>query len=328
MRAKVYVTPKPGMLDPAGQGDRALAPFARLRRGARRAVGAATSSSHRRRRRPGDGAVRRHVPQAARQWRDRGLPVRARRLMRRAAMRWGVVTFPGSLDDHDAVSRSSRCSARARVRCGTRIARCTGVDCVVLPGGFSYGDYLRCGAMARFSPVMESVVRFARDGGLVLGHLQRLPDPLRGRAAAGRAGRNRGLSFVCARHVRVEETATPFTRALPPGRGAAPADQARRGLLRRRCRHARRSWRTTARSCCATSTRPGRATAEANPNGSLRNIAGIVNARAQRLRPDAASRARRRAGCSAARTGAGFFRSVRATCRRACRRAPLGAARA
>ena len=154
-----------------------------------------------------------------------------------------------------------------------------GVDCVVLPGGFSYGDYLRAGALARFSPVMESVVALRARRRPGDRHLQRLPDPVRGRPAARRADPQPRpqLRLHGDVRVRVEETDTPFTRGYSPGRGAAPADQARRRLLRRRRAHAQ-ELETTARCVLRYVDAAGRATEEANPNGSLRNIAGIVNA--------------------------------------------------
>src|SRR5208282_4061795 len=89
-----------------------------------------------------------------------------------------------------------------------------GVDCVVLPGGFSYGDYLRCGAMARFSPIMESVMSFARRGGLVLGICNGFQILCEAHLLPGALTRNRSLSFICERvMVRVDNTSTPFTCA-------------------------------------------------------------------------------------------------------------------
>src|SRR6266404_7926703 len=83
-------------------------------------------------------------------------------------MRWGVITFPGSCDDQDALYAIKHALGEEAVPLWHKDRDLQQVDCVLLPGGFSYGDYLRCGAMARFSPVMDSVVRFAGTGGFVL----------------------------------------------------------------------------------------------------------------------------------------------------------------
>src|SRR2546429_9459056 len=84
-------------------------------------------------------------------------------------MRWGVVTFPGSNDDRDALHVVERVLGDEAVPLWHKDRDLRGVDCVILPGGFSYGDYLRCGALARFSPVMDAVAGFAAAGGLGLG---------------------------------------------------------------------------------------------------------------------------------------------------------------
>ncbi len=101
-------------------------------------------------------------------------------------MKIGVVTFPGSLDDGDA-RRAARYAGAEAVALWHADPDLHGVDAVVLPGGFSYGDYLRCGAIARFSPVMTSIIAAAGAGLPVLGHLQRLPGAVRGAPVAGRA---------------------------------------------------------------------------------------------------------------------------------------------
>src|SRR5882672_4689272 len=84
-------------------------------------------------------------------------------------MRWGVIVFPGSLDDRDALRATERVLGDEAVPLWHKDRDLHGVDCVVLPGGFSYGDYLRCGAMAKVSPIMEEVRAHAQAGGLVLG---------------------------------------------------------------------------------------------------------------------------------------------------------------
>jgi phosphoribosylformylglycinamidine (FGAM) synthase-like amidotransferase family enzyme len=84
-------------------------------------------------------------------------------------MKWGVVRFPGSLDDHDALHALRDVLGQDARLLWHKDEALDGAECIVLPGGFSYGDYLRCGAIARFSPIMRSVTRFAAEGGLVVG---------------------------------------------------------------------------------------------------------------------------------------------------------------
>ena len=181
-------------------------------------------------------------------------------------------------------------------------ARPEEADCVVLPGGFSYGDYLRCGALARFSPVMEAVIGFARQAGLVLGICNGFQVLCEAGLLPGALVRNRNLRFVCARvHLRLENAETPFTCRCTPGEvltipikhgeGCYVADAATLEQLEE-------NHQVVLRYVDAS----GRATPEANPNGSLNNIAGIVNQQPQRVRPYAASGARRRKGISAERT--------------------------
>ena len=156
-------------------------------------------------------------------------------------MKWGVVRFPGSLDDHDALYVVDHVLGEDAVALWHKDRDLNGVDCVILPGGFSYGDYLRCGAIARFSPIMESVAEFARAGGLVLGICNGFQILCEAGLLPGALIRNRKLSFLCDRvHVRVEDADTPFTNRCTRGEVLDHADQARRGLLRRR-RHDPRS---------------------------------------------------------------------------------------
>lgn len=227
-------------------------------------------------------------------------------------MRWGVVTFPGSLDDSDAVYALEQVLGDQVVRLWHKDRSLHGVDCVVLPGGFSYGDYLRAGALARFSPVMESIIHFARDGGLVIGICNGFQILCEAGLLPGALIRNRGLSFLCTMtRVRVEENDTPFTRSyrqaevlhlpIKHGEGCYVADartlqelEDQRQVLLRYVDSA------------------GRSTEEANPNGALRNIAGIVNTGRNVFglmpHPEHACE-----GLAAGSDGAGLFRSVRAT---------------
>ena len=193
-------------------------------------------------------------------------------------MRWGIVTFPGSLDDRDAGYVLERIFGDSVTTLWHKDRSLHGVDCVLLPGGFSYGDYLRAGALARFSPVMESVVAFAREGGLVIGICNGFQILCESGLLPGALIRNRSLSFVCSTVlVRIEETDTPFTAictrgevlSLPikHGEGCFVADP-----------HILQQLEDNRQVMFRYVDAAGRATDEANPNGSLNNIAGIVNA--------------------------------------------------
>ncbi|HEY7221213.1 MAG TPA: phosphoribosylformylglycinamidine synthase subunit PurQ [Candidatus Binatia bacterium] len=194
-------------------------------------------------------------------------------------MRWGVITFPGSCDDHD-VYDSLKSELSQKVKLLWHKDEFVGnVDCVVLPGGFSYGDYLRCGAVARFSPVMRGVVRFAQSGGLVLGICNGFQILCESGLLPGALMRNVGLQFVCQQvHLRVEETDTPFTGELKKGQ-----------LLRLPVKHGEGCYYADGKTLEALRKNRqillryvdarGKSTTAANPNGSLENIAGICNER-------------------------------------------------
>jgi len=191
-----------------------------------------------------------------------------------------VLQFPGSNDDRDMrFALKTVLGADARLVWHQERELPPGTEAVLLPGGFSYGDYLRCGAMARFSPVMEAVVRFAGAGGPVLGTCNGFQILCEAGLLPGALLRNRDLHFVCDFvHVRVERSATPWTSRAAAGRvlrlpvkhgeGAyhAPAD-----LLR----ELERRGQILLRYCDAR----GAVREDANPNGSLGNVAGVVNER-------------------------------------------------
>jgi phosphoribosylformylglycinamidine synthase I len=192
-------------------------------------------------------------------------------------MRWGVITFPGSCDDQD-VFDSLKLELGQKVKFLWHKDELAGnYDCIVLPGGFSYGDYLRCGAMARFSPIMRGLVKFARSGGLVLGICNGFQILCESGLLAGALVRNVGLQFVCQPvHLRVEETDTPFTGAIKKGQ-----------LLKMPVKHGEGCYyaepqtlerlRKNRQILLRYVDAKGRATTAANPNGSLENIAGICN---------------------------------------------------
>jgi phosphoribosylformylglycinamidine synthase I len=192
-------------------------------------------------------------------------------------MRWAVITFPGSCDDHD-VFDSLKSDLGQPVKFLWHKEDLKGnFDCIVLPGGFSYGDYLRCGAMARFSPIMRGVVKFAQSGGLVLGICNGFQILCESGLLPGALVRNAGLQFVCQQvYLRVEETDTPFTGGLKKGQ-----------LLRLPVKHGEGCYYADAKTLermhknrrilLHYADPKGKITAAANPNGSLENIAGVCN---------------------------------------------------
>jgi phosphoribosylformylglycinamidine synthase I len=193
-------------------------------------------------------------------------------------MRWGVVTFPGSLDDRDALRAVGRVLGDEAVALWHKDRDLRGVECVILPGGFSYGDYLRCGAMAACSPIMDAIARHAADGGLVLGICNGFQILCEARLLPGALVRNRSLRFVCDTvTVRVETTDTPFTIGCRPqqllalpikhGEGCWVADEETHAALERDQRIVFRYVDRT-----------GVPTPEANPNGALANVAGVCSA--------------------------------------------------
>ena len=130
--------------------------------------------------------------------------------------RIGVVTFPGSLDDRDAL-RAVELMGGEGVPLWHADTDLKGVEGVILPGGFSYGDYLRCGAIARFAPVMDGIRGFVARGGPVLGICNGFQILCESGLLPGALIRNRSLRFICRNvHLRVETTQTPFTADVLP----------------------------------------------------------------------------------------------------------------
>ena len=184
-------------------------------------------------------------------------------------MRFGVVVFPGSNCDHDAwYAVSHNLGQHAEFVWHDSAELPANLDAVILPGGFSYGDYLRCGAIAKFSPVMKAVSRFAASGGLVLGICNGFQVLVEAGLLPGALVRNRGLKFVCGpTPLSIETTNSPFTSAatrgqvlhLPVahGEGCYIANERTLDRLEDEDRVLFRYLE--------------------NPNGSLRDIAGILN---------------------------------------------------
>lgn len=192
-------------------------------------------------------------------------------------MKFGVLVFPGSNCDHDAYHVISKHVGQPVDFIWHRDTDLASYDALILPGGFSYGDYLRAGALARFSPVMNSVRAFAARGGLVLGICNGFQILCEAGLLPGALIRNRDLHFICEHvRVRVETTDTPFTHELRRGavlrlpiahaEGNYVCDAATLAELRR-------ADRIIFRYC----DEQGEVTEAANPNGSLDNIAGICN---------------------------------------------------
>jgi len=192
-------------------------------------------------------------------------------------MKFGVVQFPGSNCDFDAYHALRRVMKRPTVMLWHKDHDLQGVDCVVLPGGFAYGDYLRVGAIARFSPLMQEVQAFARRGGRVLGICNGFQVLLEFGLLPGAMLRNKDLKFLCRHvHIRVEDARTDFTRAARKGRVLRIPIAHFDGNYYappRVLKDIERRGQVVFRYCD-----PGGAvTAEANVNGSLGSIAGLRN---------------------------------------------------
>ncbi|HMC83693.1 MAG TPA: phosphoribosylformylglycinamidine synthase subunit PurQ [Candidatus Polarisedimenticolia bacterium] len=192
-------------------------------------------------------------------------------------MKFGIVVFPGSNCEHDCyhvvkhVLRQEACFLWHKDR------TLSGSDCVILPGGFAHGDYLRCGAMAKFSPIMESVVRFSREGGRILGICNGFQILIEAGLLPGALVRNRNLQYICRDlWLRTESQDSPFTRQLrtsqvlrmPVGHGEGCYFADPKTLKRLEA-----EGRIAFRYC----DEKGGLTAEANPNGSVQSIAGVLN---------------------------------------------------
>ena len=192
-------------------------------------------------------------------------------------LRFGVVVFPGSNCDTDAWHALHDVMAQKTRYIWHHETDLSGLDCVILPGGFSYGDYLRTGAIARFSPVMNAVSEFADRGGLVIGICNGFQILLEAGLLPGAMMRNQGQLFICRYvNVRVESTNSPYSRAMTQGavlripiahgEGNYYCDEATLADLKA-------NDQIIFRYCDA----EGNLTPEGNPNGSLDSIAGICN---------------------------------------------------
>ena len=192
-------------------------------------------------------------------------------------MKAGIVRFPGSNCDEDALRAVADVLGQEAVYCWHKDHDLQGVDLVILPGGFSYGDYLRPGAIARFSPIMQEVVAFAQRGGPVLAICNGFQIACEAGLLPGALLRNDHLHFISApTDLRVESIATRFTSEYHIGQ-----------VIRMPIAHGDGRYTVDADTLARLEgegqvvfryvTPDGQATANGNPNGSMRNIAGIVN---------------------------------------------------
>jgi len=192
-------------------------------------------------------------------------------------MKFAVVVFPGSNCDHDAHYAVKHVLGQEAEFIWHKDESLRGADVVVLPGGFAHGDYLRTGAIARFSPIMKEITRFAAAGGPVLGICNGFQVLLEAGLLPGAMLRNRSVKFQCEHvHVKVEQTDTPFTVACSPGQvlriPIAHGEgnyYAEPDVIARLEKNRQVIFRYT--------TADGRVDDAANPNGSVNNIAGLCN---------------------------------------------------
>jgi phosphoribosylformylglycinamidine synthase len=192
-------------------------------------------------------------------------------------MKFGVVVFPGSNCDHDAFYAIGNVLHKPVEFIWHQSEDLANCDAIILPGGFAYGDYLRTGAIARFSPVMKSVEKFAKSGGMVLGICNGFQILLEAGLLPGAVMRNIGLRYICRHvHIRIEQTDTPFTNAARQGQilkipiahndGNYACDESTLAELEK---NRQIVFRYT--------TSEGTNDAAGNPNGAMANIAGICN---------------------------------------------------
>lgn len=193
-------------------------------------------------------------------------------------MKVGVLVFPGTWSHQDfahVLQDVLGCDWGYVWHKDTSVA---GYDCLMLPGGFAHGDYLRCGAIARFSPIMDAVIRFAKSGGPVIGSCNGFQILCEAGLLPGALLRNTSLQYRCRWvHIRTESVETPFTQTtkvgqvlkMPISHGEGRYFAAPETLA---------ALRASGQIVFRYSTPDGRITAEANPNGAMDNIAGICNA--------------------------------------------------
>ena len=192
-------------------------------------------------------------------------------------MKFGIVVFPGSNCDHDCYHIVKNVLGQEAEYIWHKETQINGFDCLILPGGFSYGDYLRTGAIAKFSPVMKAVKEFADGGGLVIGICNGFQILVEAGLLPGVLMRNRDLKFICEnRYLKVENSNTPFTRLYNKGEDVSiPIAHADGNYFAddQTLKRLQDNGQIVFRYCDAN----GNTIDDANPNGSLLNIAGVCN---------------------------------------------------
>lgn len=192
-------------------------------------------------------------------------------------MRLGILVFPGSNCDHDCYHVLKHTFGQSVEFIWHKEHNLEAYDAILIPGGFSYGDYLRTGAIARFSPIMKAVEQYAGKGGTVLGICNGFQILLEAGLLPGAMMRNRSLQFICKNvFIRVENTDTPFTHLCQPGQVLSiPVAHADGNYFAapETLRQLESNNRITLRYCDP----DGRLSEESNPNGSMLSIAGLCN---------------------------------------------------
>lgn len=192
-------------------------------------------------------------------------------------MKFGVLVFPGSNCDHDTFHVIDALTEQPVTFLWHASEDLEGCDAILVPGGFAYGDYLRTGAIAKFAPIMQSVTKFARNGGLVMGICNGFQILCESGLLPGALMRNAGQRYICKQvHLRTETADSPFTHGLERGR-----------VLQMPIGHMEGNYFCDAdtlatlnaedRIAFRYATAAGEITAAANPNGSLENIAGVLS---------------------------------------------------
>jgi phosphoribosylformylglycinamidine synthase len=192
-------------------------------------------------------------------------------------MKFGVLVFPGSNCDHDTYNVIENLVEQPVTFLWHASEDLQGCDAILVPGGFAYGDYLRTGAIAKFAPVMQSVTKFARDGGLVMGICNGFQILCESGLLPGALMRNAGQNYICKQvHLRTETSNSPFTQGVAKGR-----------VLQMPIGHMEGNYfcdadtlaklKSEDRIALRYATPSGEITAAANPNGSLENIAGVLS---------------------------------------------------
>jgi phosphoribosylformylglycinamidine synthase subunit PurQ / glutaminase len=192
-------------------------------------------------------------------------------------MKFGVLVFPGSNCDHDTFHVIDALAKQPVTFLWHASEDLEGCDAIVVPGGFAYGDYLRTGAIAKFAPIMQSVIKFAKTGGLVFGICNGFQILCESGLLPGALMRNAGQRYICKQvYLRTETTDSPFTHGVERGR-----------VLQMPIGHMEGNYfcdadtlaklQSDERIAFRYSTPSGEIAAEANPNGSLDNIAGVLN---------------------------------------------------